>query len=273
MSWTTIARREYATTRDSRAIRWLLWLLAITCVLSGYFYPITTDGAVTTRTFISDGVLLGSINHLLPLIGVFLGHGAIVTERASGKLTLLLSLPYSRGDLVVGKLVGRSLAFATSLITILAVAGALVVYPFGSLALGWYLAFIVVTVLYGWIFTATATAISMLTRSKHLATVSAFGLYGLFVLFWSPVQAGLRYGLETIGLTDAGLPDGVLFLFGLNPATLYDRILTGFFIERAGPYAGSDAWYLSEWVALALFLVWAVVPVTLGYLRFSNTDL
>lgn len=274
MSWTTIARREYAATGDSRAIRWLLWALAGACILSGYLYPVLGSEPFTTKAFVGFGFLTGSIDYLLPLIGVFLGYGAIVTERTSGQLTLLLSLPYSRRDLVLGKLVGRSLAFTTALVAALAVAGALVVYPFGSLSPGWYLAFIVLTVLYGWIFTGIATTISMLTRSKHLATVGAFGVYGLFVLVWGVARSALRYGLEAIGLIDGELPDAVLFLFGLNPVTLYDRLLSGFVVDgSAGAYAGSNAWYLSEWLALALFLAWTVVPVALGYLRFRNTDL
>lgn len=274
MSWTTIARREYATTGDSRAIRWLLALLAGACVLSGYLYPVLGSEPYTTKAFVGFGFLTGCIDYLLPLIGVFLGYGAIVTERTSGQLTLLLSLPYSRRDLVVGKLVGRSLAFATTLVAALAVAGALVVYPFGSLSPGWYLAFVALTVLYGVIFTGIAIAVSMLTRSKHLATAGAFGAYGLFVLIWGTARAALAFGLETVGLIDGALPDPALFLFGLNPVTLYDRLVTGFFVDGgAGPYAESSAWYLSEWLALPLFLAWAVVPVAFGYLRFRNTDL
>ena len=274
MSWTTIARREYAATGDSRAIRWLLWALAGACVLSGYLYPVLGSEPFTTKAFVGFGFLTGSIEYLLPLIGVFLGYGAVVTERASGQLTLLLSLPYSRRDLVVGKLVGRSLAFATTLVAALTVAGVLVVYPFGSLSLGWYLAFIALTVLYGVIFTGIATTFSMLTRSKHLATVGAFGAYGLFVLVWGVARSVLKHGLETIGLIDGALPDPVLFLFGLNPVTVYDRLVAGFFVDGgAGAYAESNAWYLSEWLALALFFAWTVAPITLGYLRFRNTDL
>ncbi|ADB59129.1 ABC-2 type transporter [Haloterrigena turkmenica DSM 5511] len=274
MSWTTIARREYAATGDSRAIRWLLALLAGACILSGYLYPVLGSEPYTTKAFVGFGFLTGSIDYLLPLIGVFLGYGAIVTERTSGQLTLLLSLPYSRRDLVVGKLVGRSLAFATTLVAALAVAGALVAYPFGSLSLGWYLAFVALTVLYGVIFTGIATAVSILTRSKHLATAGSFGAYGLFVPVWGAARSALRYGLESIGLIDGALPDPALFLFGLNPVTLYDRLVAGFFVDGgASAYAESNAWYLSEWLALPLFLAWVVVPVALGHLRFRNTDL
>ncbi|WP_226039980.1 ABC transporter permease subunit [Natrinema sp. DC36] len=274
MSWTAIARREYAATSDSRAVTWLLRLLAGACLLSGYVYPMLGSEPITTKAFVGFDFLSDSVRYLLPLLGVFLGYGAIVTERASGELTLLLSLPYSRRDLVIGKLVGRSLVFATTLVASLAVAGALVVYPFGSLAPGWYLAFVVLTLLYGLLFTGIATAISMLTRSKHLATVGAFGVYGLFVVAWGALRTALEFGLETAGVIDGGLPDPILFLFGCNPATLYERILAGFFVDGgSGPYVGADAWYLSEWLALALFLAWVVVPITLGYLWFDNTDL
>ncbi|APX97428.1 ABC transporter permease subunit [Natronorubrum daqingense] len=273
MSWVTIARTEFETTKESRAVRWLLWLLAGACVLAGYLFPEVTGGSITTREFAGFSFLTESINYLLALIGVVLGYGAIVEERTSGKLTLLLSLPYSRRDLVVGKVVGRSLVFATALVAALAVAGALVVYPFGSLSLGWYIAFVVVTVCYGVIFTGLAVSISMLTSSKHVATIGAFGSYGLFVAIWGTVESSLEYGLETIGMIEGGLPDALAFVFSLNPVRLYTRIVDGLIAGGSGTTAGSDAWYFSEWLALVAFVAWLVVPLTLSYLWFSTTDL
>lgn len=277
MSWTTIARMDYEAATSSRVVRWLLGLLALVCILSGYMFPLEASDPITTRTFVDYGTLQNGLDYLLPLIGILLGYGAIVDERRSGQLALLLSMPYSRRDLVVGTFLGRVLAFASTLVIALVVAGALVVYPFGSLSLGWYLGFVALTVLYGTIFTGIALAISLLTRSKFLAAASAFGVYALFVLFWGSVRTGLEQGLATLGVANGELPDWLLFVYGAEPVTLYERIVTGFFVPGdagTGSAFGSDAaWYLHEWIALLLFVAWAIVPVTIGYLRFKNADL
>lgn len=275
MTWQVIARKDYFESKHSKVVQYLLYFFVVVCLLGGYIFP-TTAGEVTIASF--AGTMTGAIGMLLPLLGILLSYNAIVGERESGRLNLLLSLPHTRRDVVFGKLMGRGVFLALGVIVGLVGAGALVVYPFGSISFSSalsYLAYIVLTMLFGAIFFNTGLAISTFTVSKRLATLAAFGVFFLFVIVWEPVQGAVNLALEQVGLIDTEVPDWLLFVYGIEPTELYDRIIAGFLENSiSGQYLGPDApWYLGEWVALVLFLLWVVVPLAIGYRRFEVTDL
>lgn len=272
MAWQTVARKDFREAMDSRLVSYLLGLVVIVFVLGGYVLP-TSVQAPTTGDY--PGYMLGAVGLLVPLLGILLGYDSIVGERSSGRLTLLLSLPHSRRDVVVGKLAGRSTVLAIAVGLGVVVGGALVVYPFGSLELVGFAGYLLLTLLYGLAFVGIAMATSTLTTSRQLATAAAFGVYFLFAIVWPQVRTILLFGLDWLGLVDGGLPGWALFAYGAEPGMLYDRIVQAFY-DASGSQAAPapDAhWYLGEWIALALLVCWVVVPVALGYLRFESTDL
>lgn len=276
MTWRVIARKDYAESRDSRLVRYLLYLLVAVLLFRGYLFPVLTTGEVTLER--SAGFAFFAVELLVPLLAILLGYNAIVGERESGRLALLLSLPHTRRDVVVGKLVGRGAVLVVGVVAGLVGAGALVVYPFGELsgssALA-YAAYVLLTLGFAAVFFGIGLAISTFTASKRLATMAGFGVFFVFVIVWDSLRDGLSFALERAGLVDGGLPDPLLFVHGLEPTTLYERIVAGFFESSStGPYLGPDAsWYLGAEVALVAFLVWMVVPLAVGYRRFEVTDL
>ena len=283
MPWTVIARKDFTESKDSRFVRYLLYVLVVTFLVGGYIFPVSTSGDVTLERF--TGFMTGSVGLLLPLLGILLGYNAIVGERQSGRLSLVLSQPHTRKEFVLGKLIGRGSFIALGVVSGLLAAGALVVYPFGldyvglevdsfATLLG-YGAYILLTLLFGLIFLNLGLALSTFTISKQLATMGAFGVYFLFVIIWELIRDAAVYGLEQIGMSDGEAPEWLLFVHGAEPGMLYDRIIAGFFKNSTdGAYLGPDApWYLGEWVGLGLFLGWVVVPLLVGYHRFEVTDL
>lgn len=276
MSWQVIARKDYAESKDSKLVRYLLYLFVAVFLVGGYTYPITVDGDPTKSGF--AGFMTGAVTLFLPLLAILLSYNSIVGERESGQLNLLLSLPYNRREVIFGKLVGRGSLLVAGIVTGLVGAGALVVYPFGSLSVTsvlTYAGYTLLTVAFAGIFFGIGLTVSAFTTSKRLATMSGFGAYFLFALVWDGVRQGVSYALDQLGVVDGTVPDWLLFVYGIEPTMLYDRLVTAFFQEdMTGAYLGPDApWYLGKWTALALFLVWVVVPLTLGYWRFEVTDL
>ncbi|MFC7074173.1 ABC transporter permease subunit [Halovenus rubra] len=276
MSWQVIAKKDYAESRDSKLVYYLLLFFAFVFLVGGYTYPTVTEGDPTKGGF--AGFMTGAVSLLLPLIAILLSYNSIVGERESGKLNLLLSLPYNRREVVFGKLVGRGVLLLIAIVGSLVSAGALVVYPFGSvsaMSLLNYVGYMILTTAFAGIFFGIGLAVSTFTTSKRLATMGGFGAYFLFALVWDGVRQGLNYALEQVGVIDGTAPDWLLFVYGIEPTMLYDRLVTGF-IENdvSGPYFGADTpWYLGKWAGLVLFLVWVVVPLSLGYWRFEVTDL
>ncbi len=276
MNWQPVARKDYLEAVDSRVIRYLTYLFVIACLIGAYIFPVTTTGEVTTNRF--AGFMSTAIGLLLPLVGLLLGYNAIVGERSSGRLNLLLSLPHTRKDVVIGKIVGRGLFLAAAVIVGLVGAAALVIYPFGSFGIGPavdYVVYIGLTLLFGGIFFGIGLTLSTMTASKQIATLSAFGVFFIFVVIWDAVAPAMLFALERIGLADGELPTWAIFIYEIQPVLLYERIIAVFFEEQSTEqYLGTEAsWYLSEWIAIVLFLLWVVLPLALGYRRFNRGDL
>lgn len=95
---------------------------------------------ITTSRF---GVFVGGwVGSLLAPIGVLFGYGAIAREHESGALRLALSMPHSRSTLVLGRFIGRAGVLSATTIVGMAIAGILVVYPYGTLQPLRFLAFV-----------------------------------------------------------------------------------------------------------------------------------
>ncbi|QKY19292.1 ABC transporter permease subunit [Halolamina sp. CBA1230] len=273
MSWAVVARKELRDVWGSRRTRWLLWGVAGLFLAGGYAVPLLGSPSPTSADFAS--FVVGSAALLVSLVGLLLGHRTIVGERASGELALLLSLPYDRLDVVVGKFLARWGALGAAIAVGVVGGAALTNYPFGSFEVGTVGAFLLGTLLYGAAFVGVGLAISTATTSTAVASSAAFGVFVLFVAVWSQLRGVFTAALDALGLADGTMPDWALFLYGAEPGMLYRRLVNGFFagVEQ-GPYLGPDApWYLGEWVAAGLLVVWALGPATLGYLRFRSTDL
>ncbi|AGN02833.1 ABC transporter [Salinarchaeum sp. Harcht-Bsk1] len=272
MTWQTIAKKDVRAVGDSRLFRYVLGFVVFAYLVGGYLVPTVIDSPATADLprYVSTAVTL-----LVPLTAILLGYKAIVDERASGRLVLLLSLPHSRRDVLVGTFVGRALVLVGTLVAGVAVATALVAYPFGSFQPVDFLVYLGATILLGLAFLSIALAISAFTESSSIATAVAFGVFFLFVVVWSELRILFRLGLDSLGMGSDELPAWALFVHGLEPSACYERVVGGF-VEHSttGMYLHPDApWYLGEEVALVALVAWVILPVTMGYVRFRGSDL
>lgn len=268
MTWRVVARRDGAVTVGTRSARALLGLLVAAVLLAGYVYPVFGGDPVTTARF--PGFVHGTLATLVPFVGVLLGYNAVVDERESGAIRLALSLPQSRWDVVFGKYVSRTGLLTAALLGSLAAAGALVVYPFGELKLAPFVLYVALTLAFGAVWSGLGVAVSLAVATSRRALVVGFGLLFLFVVVWDALADALALGLEAAGVLGGDLPDAVEVLFALEPGRVYGRATAGF-VDPSRTVG--EAWYLSEWLALALLALWVVVPPGLAYLRFAGSDL
>lgn len=275
MNWPLIARRDYRALRAARAVMYVLGLLALAIVFSGYVYPLQGSLPVTTRHFAVYGLLRNSVTYLVPLAGIVLGYRAVVGERRSGTLTLLLAVPHSRDDILVGKYLSRAVLVGGVLVGALVVAGTLVVYPFGSLRIGWYLGFILLTIAYALIFLGIALALSMVTASRTVATLGAIGVYVLSVLLWQHLPGVIWTALQSFNLLDGSIPTWMRVLHTLEPTMLYRTITTTLFGSSTPTTLAAplQAWYFNIWTALVIFGLWLIVPLAVALVRFRRVDL
>ncbi|WP_435126357.1 ABC transporter permease subunit [Halobaculum sp. D14] len=282
MSLEAVARKDF---EDAVRSRWLLALSAVFVLLVTLVVFLVRPGQGQTLT---TGDLLGSIfikdalvTTLIPLIALVVSYNAVVGERATGSLKLLLSLPHSRADVVFGKVVGRAGAIAVPIVVGFLLPG--VVAAVGPLQLqpGVFVGYVLLTVLLAATFVSIAVGFSAALASNRLAIGGAVGLYFLFVPLWGAIQFPLRLYLG-IGGTPSWLPVSgsslLRFLKLVNPTGSF-KIVSGEFVGGAllaGGAAGQGAGGFAmntEIAAFAMLLAWLLVPPLLGLWRFEQADL
>lgn len=229
---------------------------------------------------------------VVPLIGLIVGYRAIVSERQSGSIKVLLSLPPSRGAVIFGKFIGRALVLSVAIFAAFLTFIVLAVVLFQEVPLVDFIAIAASSALVGIAFVGIAVGISGLVNSRGQAMAGVVGLYLVFLLFWDLITAGIHR--LVMGELPAG-PIGefeawYIFLQWLNPIEAYGVVTDAILEESFGAFTiplfapqepsnteavviGDVPAYLSDPVAVVILLAWAIVPVALGWYRFNRVDL
>lgn len=215
---------------------------------------------------------------LLPLIGLLVGYKSIAGEIDSGTGKILFSLPHSRLDVVVGKFVGRTLVLWTALFAGLAVALVVIVATYDQIDAYQLFVFAALSLLLGTVFVGIGVAISSMTTSTSKAAAAVVGVFIFFYFVFDSFRTVGYYLLTGSVYPEPPAPDWFLFLPRLNPMGAYNGALYGLLPDVTATEitflsGGDPPFYLSGWFAAVLLVLWAVVPVALGYLRFRYLDL
>jgi len=297
MTWVAIARKDFEDVVRSRMVWGIIavFLFLMGIVTLGASAQIEDPSATDVIFFFTN--VGGQI--FVPIIALVVGYMAIVGERQSGSLRILFGLSHNRRDVLFGKLVSRTGVIAVATLVACAFAVALMIGLFGSLAVRTVLGFVTLTLLLGAAFTAIAVGVSAMTDTRMRAMGGAIGSYILFTLVWHPLVAGVHYLLagELVGLE---APAWYLFALRLNPLEAYRQamslLIDGFVPALVGwenivedvpasafqgqeplmvsnRIAGDVPFYLTEWFAAVILLVWIIVPIAIGYRRFERADL
>lgn len=285
MSWTAIARKDFRDAIRSR----MFWALAIVFGLLsigiggayGYFDVLQDTGATNQGLFLVSFVQ-SPITIFIMFISAIICHKSIVGEWEQGSLKLLLSLPHTRGDVILGKIVGRAGVIAVpaigSLVLGLGLGAALLggsvltSVNFLAVSAGFLVAILVYIALYVSIF----VSVSAITRSSSLAVAGSVALIVL-QFFWSIIVSILFILLEST-FDISGNADWRYLLQTLMPNTAFNEVLNAALsatTEWPGEATAStvDAVYASPVTAAVILVLWIVVPVAIGYWRFEGADL
>ena len=286
MSWQAVAKKDF---RDAIRSRLLIVLTALFALFAaGAAYVVTEispppqaqfTGEVTTVLLIVGLVQATAV--FIPIVAIAVAYRSLAGERDSGSLKLLLSLPNSRLDVVVGKFLGRSGVVSVALLVGFAVGlvvTAVLADAFSPLE---YVVFVLVSLLFALVFIAITVGISAFTASTSRAAYGAFGLFVVFQFLWSLLAQGLVYVLN--GFSFDGIEEGdalselFQFLSIVDPTTAYSQA-TIWVVRRLDDAEEAEAaaelpFYLQDWFGFPVLLVWIVVPLVIGYLRFESSDL
>jgi len=227
------------------------WVLVITALFALLAVGITAYGGSSEQTaaVVTAPSLVTLAAFLVPLVALMLGHDAIVGERERHTLGLLLSLPVSRGEVLLAKFLGRGLALCFAIGFGLG-AAALFFDPAQRQIVA---SLIPRTMLLGAAFLSIGVLISTVTKRVSTAASLAVVAWFLLVFFY---DLGL---LALLVATDGAVSQGtVVWLVTLNPAGLYRcelmmQLVGQSSLEQLGlavalPGAAVRAWVWMAWI-------------------------
>jgi len=307
MSWLVVAKKDF---RDALRSRWLLSLSVLFVVLVsgvalvlgwaannavgllmaiGGFDLLFTDfvsqqdgtTAVAYNSSLVVWIMNGKVvTWLLPLIAVVMSHNAIIDERDSGSLKLLLSLPHSRSDVVFGKMLGRSAAvigpqFAGFLVPGIILAATV---PFQAVE---YFGFMLMTGVLTMVFVSISVGLSASLASRQRVLVAAIAFYMLFVSVWGTLKLPFGNWASRQNPGTQNWPDALSWV-PVAPSGVVDVMEvvnpTGAFKALSGPFLEGNLFAPSsepnmQFAALSMLVFWLLFPMLVGIWRFEGTDL
>jgi len=295
VTWADVARKDVEDALRSR----LLWaltaifvaFLAMSLPVAQQLFPEATT--VDAAKALSGVAMLTQL--FVPGIALVAGYMALVGERRTGSLRVLMSFPFSRGDVMAGKLLGRSVVTATALLVGFGVASVLVVALYGAPESAPLVGFVAASLLLGLAFTGLAVGGSAAAASRGRAMALTVGTFVASVFFWKPVAAGSYYAI-TGSLPGLEAAEWYFVLKRLNPLEAYRVLVSEALgtavsavpqfpvedlpagvsaaqVDLATRLGGDVPVYLETRFSIVVLLAWGAVPVALGYWWFQRSDL
>lgn len=250
-----------------------LWVVAVALIFTAFALAIAYFGSAQQGSVGFHGIdvtitsLVSLVIYLVPLIALILGYDAIVGEKERGSLELLLSMPITRLEILLGKYLG--LAGALSASTLLGFGGSLLplLARLGRADLFHYGGFVLSAILLGMAFLSLSLLISVLAQDRMRASGAAIGLWFFFVLVFDLVLMGILVASE--GKLGSSLFAGLLMM---NPADVF-RLLNIFNSAQVQNMYGLatvvPGGLTDPLTLLGIMLGWIAIPFIVAIWRFK----
>lgn len=292
MSWAVVAGKEVRDASRSRSL-WAVTVLALAVVAGGVYLPtVAFERGVTARQALA--FLSAPARVVMAITALSAAYLSIAGERESGSIKLLLGLPHTRRDVVLGKLIGRVAVVVVALALAFVAAAAILRAEYGSVPIGAFGRLFLLTLLYTSAFTGFAVGVSAATPTRARAMATVVGAFVLFEFAWGWVPR-LTYHAVRGAFPGEQVPAWYVLLERLSPAEAY-RVASSSFLDPGGrtitvssggasgdagaaavPLAerviGDLPMYLQPELAPVVLVAWLLVVPFLGYLHFRSVDL
>ena len=276
----TIAKKEFL---DNIRNKWIILVSIIFIILtiaSSYLAGGQTGGDGAFGGMEDTVVTLLSISTLLiPLIAIMLGFSTIAGEAEKGALSVVLSYPVRRVEVLIGKFLGLGSVLAVTPLIGFGLGGIVIVATVGADEGVAYLAFIGLTILLGLVYLSAILFISALCRTRVRAIAG-----GVLLFFWAMIYGMILMSiyiatggsfedfLSPTGITN--LPDWFWGSIVFSPGdTNQMAVMRAFDINQAFGFQIEAPEWLSMSFLLLVHLVWIIVPLILAYYFFKKRDI
>lgn len=272
----SIAKKEFL---DNWRNKWIIAVAAIFLILTlvvSYFS--TTAGGRTGWKDVDTTIalMMNLVTLILPIIGLMLGYGTIVGEQESGSLSLLLSYPVRRYEVIAGKFLGLSAVLALATIIGFGVSGLVIGVNVSGVHWGEYGVFILASFLVGFVYIALALLFSTLLKKRSTALGASVFLWFLFAIIWSIILLGVlstQYTFSEISQEEWMAPTWYYLASVINPNNAFQLLVALNIGPVAADITGVLPPYYTTPLMLTVLAAWIVIPLLLAAAAFRKKDL
>ena len=292
----TIAQKEFADNIWSPVF--LLLLMTFTLIVFTYSYQ---NGLKVERVGLQDGTslllngfagLAKIMGFFAPLIGFALGFDAVVKEKKSGSLNVLLTHPVFRDNIISGKILGSFLTLALVIVisTLISI-GTLLLIIGGTLngfELGRIAVFSIITFFYSIIFMGIGVILSIVVNDAADSLVYNVVvwfvlciLFGAIVIAIATIITGQPFGIGTSSFELA------LNMANISPLHHYAEATVGRIDLSWGGIGFADAsikgifdtrftlsqWFGEFWMNLTVLIVTPIILLIIAFIAFLRKDI
>ena len=293
MSVRSVVRKDFQGVKRSRVLWTAAIALGLIAVFAAYVIPGTTTGDSTGAVQELFSVLTTILAVVFPIAALVATYLAIAGEREGGGIKFLLSMPNTRRDVFLGKLLSRTGIVVGGAVFIYVAAVSVAMTRHGAFPMEAIFGTFLVTLVYGGTFVSIALSLSASAASRSRAIAGAFGSYFVLVILYVfplvRIPSMVRWIHTTILGADAN-PDLYNAVQYTSPFMAYRKarnlVLPDEFrdvvfrssmpedISREAARTDPELpVYLTDEFSLVILAFWLVVPLSLGYWRFNGADL
>ena len=272
----SIAKKEFM---DNIRNKWIIAMVIIFLLLTILSSYLAGGGGEDTFGGMEETVatLLSISTLLIPIISIMLGYATISGEAESGSLSIVLSYPIKRIEVLLGKLIGLGLVIIFSVILGFGIGGLIITATVGTAEGLAFLMFIFLTAILGFVYLSLSICISSFCK-KRVTSIAG----GIMIFFWAMIYGMIIFGIllaNGISLEDFltpgfSYPDWLFHSVFFSPGDLYQMsVMKGFGVTTAFGFEFNAPEYMSLGLLVFAQIIWLIIPMILAYRFFKRRDI
>ena len=260
-----------------------LWIIIMTII-----FAILTIAMSALGSYLSEGwqaldvtivLMMSIVTLLVPIIALMLGYAAIVGEIEKGSMNMMISLPVSRLQIVIGKLLGLGGVLSFTILVGFGIAGIIIGIIVPNVNYIEYLIFIVATILIGLVYLNVAFFFSNLFKKRSTALGGAIFLWFFFNMMLPIIFLGIAWGGAAItDIMSGSAPDWYFMIDLINPMSVFSALV---FLNVGGGLSAMESMsvqmqypeFYSSGLMVLILAAWIIGFFSLSYWRFSKKDI
>ncbi len=266
---------------DNVRNRWIIALSAIFIILTlvvSYFGGAQTGGGIGFQGLFETVAGMTAISTILiPILGLMLSYAAVVGEKERGSILLLLSMPITRLETILGKFLGLGAVMLAAVLSGLGIGG-LVIMAFAGTE-GWenFIVFLLGAIVFALAFLSVGLLLSALAKRRGMAMGLAVFLWFFFAFIFDLIILGVFVAMGGSFPTPGQvlvLPDWAYVAQLVNPVDAFSSFaVRAFDLSTAFGFPLELPDFVSIGTTGLSMALWVLVPLALTAWRFRGQDL